>query len=302
MRDFSSIVIGNYQINEHRTTHWDDKNYQRLELPEKTFRTAISHENMKFFQNLAALFFVLSAASRSILGAAFDSDPYRVLGLERGATWREARARYKTLSLQHHPDRGGDAERFKVIVAAIFAIEKELKSEQSAVSHEYGGHWSSISGQYHATIRLSQLYVPEKIIRIDKDTQVFRSPDIALGWKVIKIIPQMLLVSLSLVQGKLDPIPALQPFTLLPDSYLDVLYQAPQSASQTREAVVPSILTGRADTLLHLEADRKVTCPNSVPNAQSQACYKYAGMGVYGFRLFPQMSWGYGDMIVAVPS
>ena len=80
---------------------------------------------MTFFQKMTVLFLALALASHHALGAAIDSDPYRVLGLERGASWLDARAQYK-LSLKHHPDKGGDAETFKAVAAALRAIEKEL--------------------------------------------------------------------------------------------------------------------------------------------------------------------------------
>lgn len=37
------------------------------------------------------------------------------LGLPRTATDAEARTAYKKLAREHHPDKGGDAEKFKVI-------------------------------------------------------------------------------------------------------------------------------------------------------------------------------------------
>jgi curved DNA-binding protein CbpA len=36
-----------------------------------------------------------------------------VLGLHRGATVEEIKARFRELALQHHPDRGGDAAAFQ---------------------------------------------------------------------------------------------------------------------------------------------------------------------------------------------
>ena len=41
-----------------------------------------------------------------------------VLGLQRGATQVEIKAAYRKLARQHHPDRGGDPEKFKEIHAA----------------------------------------------------------------------------------------------------------------------------------------------------------------------------------------
>lgn len=42
-----------------------------------------------------------------------------VLGLDEGATPGQVRRRYRTLVLEHHPDRGGDAETFRQVVGAM---------------------------------------------------------------------------------------------------------------------------------------------------------------------------------------
>jgi DnaJ-class molecular chaperone len=39
-------------------------------------------------------------------------NPFQVLGLEENATPDEVKARWRTLASEHHPDNGGDAERF----------------------------------------------------------------------------------------------------------------------------------------------------------------------------------------------
>lgn len=45
-------------------------------------------------------------------------NPYEELGLSRSATDDEIRQRYKSLAQEHHPDRGGDEEKFKRIKRA----------------------------------------------------------------------------------------------------------------------------------------------------------------------------------------
>ena len=49
-------------------------------------------------------------------------DPHLVLGLEPGATAEAVRSAFRSLSREHHPDRGGDAERFQTIQAAHDAL------------------------------------------------------------------------------------------------------------------------------------------------------------------------------------
>jgi len=45
-------------------------------------------------------------------------NPFQVLGLAPGVTMADAKARYRELVKRHHPDAGGDEERFKRIQAA----------------------------------------------------------------------------------------------------------------------------------------------------------------------------------------
>ncbi len=49
-----------------------------------------------------------------------DSEPtaYQVLGVENDSTTEKIRAAYKRLALKHHPDKGGDAEKFRSIYSA----------------------------------------------------------------------------------------------------------------------------------------------------------------------------------------
>jgi DnaJ-class molecular chaperone len=46
------------------------------------------------------------------------SDPYKDLGLQRGATDEEIKKAYRKLAMKHHPDKGGDPEHFKKIQSA----------------------------------------------------------------------------------------------------------------------------------------------------------------------------------------
>ena len=43
---------------------------------------------------------------------------YNILGVSKDASQDEIKKKYRKLSLQHHPDRGGDAEQFKKVSEA----------------------------------------------------------------------------------------------------------------------------------------------------------------------------------------
>jgi hypothetical protein len=53
-------------------------------------------------------------------------DHWSVLGLARGSTVEQIRARYRDLAREHHPDRGGSAERFDEISKAATAALREV--------------------------------------------------------------------------------------------------------------------------------------------------------------------------------
>jgi DnaJ family protein A protein 2 len=45
-----------------------------------------------------------------------EQDHYSVLDLTFGATVREIRSAARKLHLRHHPDKGGDVERFRKVL------------------------------------------------------------------------------------------------------------------------------------------------------------------------------------------
>lgn len=58
------------------------------------------------------------------------SDPYSVLGVSRDATQDDIKRAYKKLAMKEHPDRGGDAEKFKKIAEAYEILSDEGKRQQ----------------------------------------------------------------------------------------------------------------------------------------------------------------------------
>lgn len=70
-------------------------------------------------------------------------NPYSVLGLQAGASENEVKSAYKKLAMKHHPDKGGDPEKFKEINDAFGKIAKP---------ESFGGSPQSQQGgpQFHA--------------------------------------------------------------------------------------------------------------------------------------------------------
>ena len=66
-------------------------------------------------------------------------DYYEVLGVDRGVSEGDLKKAYRKLALKHHPDKGGDAERFKAVTEAFEVLsshseqrEREAKEEREA--------------------------------------------------------------------------------------------------------------------------------------------------------------------------
>lgn len=53
--------------------------------------------------------------------------PYEILGVSAGASPEEIKSAFKKLAMQHHPDRGGDAEKFKEINNAYQTLTNPQK-------------------------------------------------------------------------------------------------------------------------------------------------------------------------------
>lgn len=62
-------------------------------------------------------------------------DYYSTLGVSKNANEKEIRKAYKTKSMQHHPDRGGDEEEFKKINEAYSTLKDPQKK---AMYDQYG--------------------------------------------------------------------------------------------------------------------------------------------------------------------
>ena len=55
---------------------------------------------------------------------------YTTLGVDKTATQSEIKKAYRKLSMQHHPDKGGDGNRFKEIADAYAVVGDESKRQQ----------------------------------------------------------------------------------------------------------------------------------------------------------------------------
>ncbi|KRZ10243.1 Translocation protein SEC63 -like protein [Trichinella zimbabwensis] len=66
---------------------------------------------------------IYKAVNIEIEGAEYD--PYAILNLDSSATLAEIKKQYRKLSMEHHPDRGGDSKVFVAIAKAYQALTDE---------------------------------------------------------------------------------------------------------------------------------------------------------------------------------
>ena len=52
---------------------------------------------------------------------------YQTLGVDKTATQAEIKKAYRKLTMKHHPDKGGDENKFKEIAEAYAVIGDETK-------------------------------------------------------------------------------------------------------------------------------------------------------------------------------
>ena len=68
-------------------------------------------------------------------------DPYKILGIERNASSSDIKKAYRKLAIKHHPDKGGDAEKFKQVSGAYDI----LSNKQKKMNYDKFGSMDSVS-------------------------------------------------------------------------------------------------------------------------------------------------------------
>ena len=110
-----------------------------------------------------------------LLGAA-AGDHYHTLGLRRRASQKQIKKAYRDLAKQHHPDKGGDPEKFAAVAAAYEVLGDEVKrrrydSERLGAQHGFGG------GGFHADPPGFHSYRPQqRFVFVRRNGRMYRVP------------------------------------------------------------------------------------------------------------------------------
>lgn len=88
-------------------------------------------------------------------------DYYNTLGVDRNASSAEIKKAYRSLAMKHHPDRGGNAEKFKQIEEAY----RTLGDDQARAAYDnpgpqfgQGGPFPSGPGGFHFNFNMNDVF------------------------------------------------------------------------------------------------------------------------------------------------
>jgi curved DNA-binding protein len=70
-------------------------------------------------------------------------NPYSILGLEKSATDADIKKAYRSLAMIHHPDKGGDSEKFKEITEAYNILSDPKKKTQYDSNSSFGRYYDT---------------------------------------------------------------------------------------------------------------------------------------------------------------
>ncbi|KAF9809201.1 hypothetical protein IEO21_07501 [Rhodonia placenta] len=75
-----------------------------------------------------------------------SKDYYKILGVSRECTEHEIKKAYRRESLKHHPDKGGDEEKFKLVVEAHSVLSDPARRERYDMGEDEDGMGSGMGG------------------------------------------------------------------------------------------------------------------------------------------------------------
>ena len=99
-------------------------------------------------------------------------DFYQILGVNQNATQDEIKKAYRKLAVEHHPDKGGDENKFKQISQAYDTIGDENKRSQydnqkrNPFANMGGGGFNPFEDMFNQMHSQRKRAVPDKIVEV----------------------------------------------------------------------------------------------------------------------------------------
>jgi curved DNA-binding protein CbpA len=88
-------------------------------------------------------------------------NPYQELGLDTNCTAEQIKQQYRILAHQHHPDRGGDAERFKRISTAYEVLSDPVRRAEYDRTGQFDQNHSIRNSAIERLSNMINHYVPD---------------------------------------------------------------------------------------------------------------------------------------------
>ena len=87
-------------------------------------------------------------------------DYYNILGVDKTATQEEIKKAYRKLAIKYHPDKGGDAEKFKEISEAYETLSDKRKREiyDQQLNNPFGNSNGNFNSNFNVNDIFSQFF------------------------------------------------------------------------------------------------------------------------------------------------
>ncbi len=159
---FSLMDINN-RVNKYQES--EEEMIQKFEEQQRQEREKFTEQlrqRKKMFEN------EISAFENSM------NDPYKILGIKKDANLQEIKSAYKHLARKNHPDKGGDADKFKMITQSycylVNKFEKQMDTEKKTsrpvVKRDYNAEMEDNRG-------MQSVYVDKDKFDVKKFNQIF---------------------------------------------------------------------------------------------------------------------------------
>ncbi|KAH9947725.1 protein prenylyltransferase [Amylocystis lapponica] len=142
----ASLVLNPASFKALRTRARINLHLEKFESAVSDFKTAIEQAEFEGSDaDVRALRTELKKAEAA-LKRSKTKDYYKILGVSRDCTEVEIKKAYRKESLKHHPDKGGDEEKFKLVVEAHSVLSDPQRRERYDLGDDEDGSSSGMDG------------------------------------------------------------------------------------------------------------------------------------------------------------